>query len=108
MVNDHPGRPEEQCNRENVQGYDLEAEKVGPQASCWSENRQTLRGARSNRRGAAVRSNAGVKASEGLSGRLLESVGNGRPREMIFSIPKVPSVTGDEDRTRLTGPHNRP
>jgi hypothetical protein len=48
-VNDPPSQDEEQWNRKNVQGYDLLAGHGRPRGSCWSENSQTLRGARSNR-----------------------------------------------------------
>ena len=48
-VNDPPPQGEEQWNRENVQGIDPKAGHGRPRGSRWSENSQTLRGARSNR-----------------------------------------------------------
>jgi len=50
-----PPQGEEQWNRENVQGYEPESGNGSFQGSCWSENSQTLRGARSNRRALEVR-----------------------------------------------------
>jgi len=48
-ANAPPSWGEEQWNRENVQGIDPFFGNGRSKGSCWSENSQTLQGARSNR-----------------------------------------------------------
>lgn len=55
MAKCHPGKPEEQWNRENVRGYEPTTGNGTLSGSCRSENSQTLRGARSNREVGVVR-----------------------------------------------------